>query len=63
LLVCHSAADDVVPITEAMEVFEAAKQPKSFVSLDADHYLFKREDAEYTAGLIAAWASRYLIAQ
>jgi uncharacterized protein len=60
LLVCHSAGDDVVPISEAAEIFEAAKHPKSFVSLDADHYLFKREDAEYAAGVIAAWASRYL---
>jgi putative redox protein len=59
LLVCHSAADDVVPISEASEIFEAAKHPKSFASLDADHYLFKRGDAEYAAGMIAAWARRY----
>jgi putative redox protein len=60
LLVCHSPADDVVPFSEALEIFEAARPPKAFVSLDrADHYLFKREDAEYVAGLIAAWAARY----
>jgi len=61
LLVCHSPDDDVVPVSEAGEIFEAAQHPKAFVSLDrADHYLFKREDAEYVAGLIAAWAARYL---
>jgi fermentation-respiration switch protein FrsA (DUF1100 family) len=61
LLVCHSPADDVVPISEASEIFEAARHPKAFVSLDrADHYLFKREDAEYVASVIAAWAARYL---
>jgi uncharacterized protein len=60
LLICHAPADDVVPISEAGEMFEAAKPPKSFISLaDADHYLFKREDAEYVADVIAAWARRY----
>jgi putative redox protein len=60
LLVCHSPADDVVPLAEGMEIFDAANQPKSFVSLNSDHYLFKHEDADYAAGIIAAWASRYL---
>jgi alpha/beta superfamily hydrolase len=61
LLICHAPADDVVPFSEAIEMFEAANQPKSFFSLDgADHYLFKREDADYVASVIAAWAARYL---
>lgn len=60
LLICQSPKDDVVPLQEALDLFEAAEHPKSFVSLDADHYLFKHEDAEYAAGLIAAWAARYL---
>ena len=61
LLICHAPNDDVVPLSEASEIFQAAAHPKSFVSLDtADHYLFKRGDAEYTAGVIAAWAARYL---
>jgi putative redox protein len=64
LLICHAPADDVVPLAEAGEIFQAAEHPKSFVSLDtADHYLFKRADAEYAAGVIAAWASRYLFAE
>ena len=61
LLVCHAPSDDVVPLAEASEIFQAAAHPKSFVSLDtADHYLFKREDAEYAATVIAAWATRYV---
>lgn len=61
LLICHAPADDVVPISEAGEMFDAANHPKSFISLsDADHYLFKREDTEYVAGVIAAWARRYI---
>lgn len=61
LLVCHAPADDVVPFSEALEMFELARQPKSFLTLDgADHYLFKREDADYVAGIIAAWAACYL---
>ena len=61
LLICHSPVDDIVPVSEATEIFEAAQQPKSFVSLDtADHYLFKRDDADYVASVIAAWAARYL---
>jgi putative redox protein len=61
LLVCQSPNDDVVPLHEAMDMFEGAEHPKSFVSLDtADHYLFKHEDAEYVAGVIAAWAARYI---
>jgi putative redox protein len=61
LLICHSPTDDVVPFSEGIDMFEAARRPKNFISLDgADHYLFKRDDAEYVAGLIAAWAARYL---
>jgi putative redox protein len=61
LLVCQSPNDDVVPLQEALDMFEGAEHPKSFVSLDnADHYLFKREDSEYVAGVISAWVERYL---
>jgi putative redox protein len=39
----------------------AADWLKSFVSLDrADHLLTRREDAQYVATVLAAWASRYL---
>lgn len=61
LLVLHSPADAVVSIDHASAIFQAAKHPKSFVSLDdADHLLTRREDAAYAAHVIAAWAQRYL---
>ncbi|GMM94331.1 alpha/beta fold hydrolase [Qipengyuania sp. MTN3-11] len=61
LLFLHSPTDRVVGIENAGALFEAAKHPKSFVSLDhADHLLLDPADAEFTAGVIAAWAHRYL---
>lgn len=61
LLVMHAPADTVVSVDHASAIFLAAKHPKSFVSLDtADHLLTRREDARYAAGVLAAWAARYL---
>jgi putative redox protein len=61
LLVLHSPQDKIVGIENASGIFLAAKHPKSFVSLDgADHLLTSRQDADYVAEIIAAWASRYL---
>ncbi|MGZ5118026.1 MAG: alpha/beta hydrolase family protein [Burkholderiales bacterium] len=61
LLVMHSPRDTIVDISNASHIFAAAKHPKSFVSLDtADHLLTSKEDAEYVAEVLAAWASRYL---
>ena len=61
LLVMHSPVDRVVAIENAANIFRAARHPKSFVSLDrADHLLTNPDDAEYAAGVIAAWAAHYL---
>ena len=61
LLVFHAPMDEVVSIDNAATIFGAAKHPKSFVSLDgADHLLHRKEDAIYVAGVIAAWAERYI---
>lgn len=61
LLVFHSPIDNVVSIDQAAEIYQAAKHPKSFISLDqADHLLSQSADAEYVAATMAAWASRYL---
>lgn len=61
LLILHSPLDRVIGIDNAEAIFRAAMHPKSFVSLDrADHLLSSEQDAEYAAGLIAAWASKYL---
>lgn len=61
LLVLHAPRDMVVGVDHASRIFLAAHHPKSFVSLDdADHLLSRTADADYAAGVIAAWASRYL---
>ncbi|MCR9247067.1 MAG: alpha/beta fold hydrolase [bacterium] len=60
-LICHSPSDEIVPVDEAAKIYGALRHPKSFVSLaDADHLLTRREDSEYVATVLAAWASRYL---
>jgi len=61
LLVMHAPNDTTVSLSNAMEIFTAAKHPKSFVSLDdADHLLTGRNDAAYVANVIAAWSARYI---
>ncbi len=61
LLVMHAPLDGVVGIENARALYDAARHPKSFLSLDgADHLLSRREDAAYAAGVLAAWASRYV---
>jgi uncharacterized OsmC-like protein/pimeloyl-ACP methyl ester carboxylesterase len=61
LLVMHAPRDAVVGIDNATAIFTAARHPKSFVTLDdADHLVTRPRDAEYLAGVIAAWAERYL---
>ncbi|MEE8600894.1 bifunctional alpha/beta hydrolase/OsmC family protein [Euzebya tangerina] len=61
LLVMHSPLDQTVGVDNAREIYDAAKHPKSFVSLDrADHLLSDPMDARYAAQVIAAWAERYL---
>ncbi len=61
LLVMHAPLDSTVGIDNATRIFLAARHPKSFVTLDdADHLISRPEDAEYAAGVIASWATRYL---
>jgi len=61
LLVMHSPIDRLVGVDNAREIYQTAKHPKSFISLDdADHLLSKRSDAEYAASVLAVWAQRYL---
>ncbi|MCJ7752927.1 MAG: bifunctional alpha/beta hydrolase/OsmC family protein [Thermoanaerobaculales bacterium] len=60
LMVFHSPLDTTVGIDHAMEIFQAAQQPKSFISLDrADHLLSGADDARYVGSMIAAWARRF----
>ncbi|MCP4308670.1 MAG: alpha/beta fold hydrolase [bacterium] len=61
LLVMHAPRDTLVGIENASDIFMAAKHPKSFVTLDdADHLITVEADAEYAAGVIAAWSALYL---
>ena len=61
LLVLHAPTDQTVGVENAGAIFQAARHPKSYVSLDdADHLLTRPSDAAYAADVIAAWASRYL---
>ncbi|MGH1353316.1 MAG: bifunctional alpha/beta hydrolase/OsmC family protein [Methyloligellaceae bacterium] len=61
LIIFHAPLDQTVGIENAGMIFEAAKHPKSFVSLDdADHLLSRRSDASYVASVLSAWAERYI---
>lgn len=61
LLIFHSPVDRTVGIDNAASLYDAARHPKSFVSLDdADHLLTAERDARYVGTVLAAWASRYV---
>jgi putative redox protein len=60
-LFCHAPLDKIVGVDNARILFEAAKHPKSFLSLDrADHLLGDPDDARYAGRMIAAWLSRFI---
>ena len=61
LLILHAPQDDIVGIENAAEIYQAARHPKSFISLDkANHLLTNAKDAAFAAQMIVAWASRLL---
>jgi alpha/beta superfamily hydrolase len=61
LLILHSPTDDVVGIENAAKIFQTARHPKSFISLDrADHLLMDKKDSLYAGSIIATWALRYV---
>lgn len=61
LLVLHSPLDDTVHVDNARMIYEAAKHPKSFISLDGvDHLMTRRRDAEYVADILSTWSNRYI---
>jgi len=63
LLVLHSPIDETVGIENAAQIFQAARHPKSFISLDtADHLLSNPEDSLYAGAVTAAWALKYVSA-
>ncbi|HWU21045.1 MAG TPA: alpha/beta fold hydrolase [Nocardioides sp.] len=61
LLVMHSPTDDTVDISNAGDIFTAARHPRSFVSLEgSDHLLTAHGQAARAARIIGAWAEPYL---
>ena len=61
VLIFHAPGDEVVAIDNARKIYDAARHPKSFVSLDgADHMLSDPADGEFVASMLAAWAARHL---
>lgn len=62
LMIFHSPVDQTVGIEHAATLYQAARHPKSFVSLDkADHLLLNDPaDAEFVGKVLAAWSERYL---
>ena len=61
LLVLHAPRDATVGIENATQIFQAARHPKSFVTLDdADHLISRAQDAEYAADVIGTWVNRYI---
>jgi putative redox protein len=61
LAVFHSPFDRIVGIENAAKIFDAARHPKSFISLDnADHLLRREQDSLYVGHVISAWAHKYI---
>ena len=61
LMIFHSPVDQTVGIENAADIFQAAKHPKSFVSLDrANHLLTDAADAMYVGHVLSAWARKYI---
>ena len=61
LLVMHSPTDSTVSVDEAAAIYQQARHPKSFISLEnADHLLSKASDSKYVSKVLAAWATRYI---
>jgi pimeloyl-ACP methyl ester carboxylesterase len=61
LLVMHSPTDDTVAIENASGIFQLARHPRSFVSLEgSDHLLTKPGQARRAARITSAWADPYL---
>ncbi len=62
LIIFHSPQDRTVGIDNASYIFQTAKHPKNFISLDrADHLLSDPRDAVYVGAVTAVWAGKYLI--
>lgn len=61
LLIMHAPQDTTVEIENAARIYQTAKHPKSYISLDgADHLLSNKADSRYAGEMIGSWVQRYL---
>jgi len=61
LLILHSPQDMTVGIENASLIYNKAKHPKSFISLDgSDHLMTNKSDAIYVGKVLAEWSLRYV---
>ncbi|MFA7460321.1 MAG: alpha/beta hydrolase, partial [Trueperaceae bacterium] len=61
LLVTHSPVDNVIGIENARRIYDAARHPKSFVSLaGADHEFTRPLQAHVAGELVGAWTATVL---
>ncbi len=61
LMIFHSPRDETVGIGNAARLYEMARHPKSFVSLDdADHLLVEERDSRFVGRMLGSWAARYV---
>lgn len=60
-LVIHGTEDSTVDISHGQALFQAARQPKSFLAVPgAEHLLGRREDTDLAGAVLAAWANSAL---
>ncbi|MGW0163324.1 alpha/beta hydrolase family protein [Mycobacterium sp. NPDC003323] len=61
LLILHSPTDNTVGIENASDIFQTARHPRSFVSLEGSQHLLTGPGQAKRAGrIIGAWADAYL---
>ncbi|NMN94065.1 alpha/beta hydrolase family protein [Antrihabitans stalactiti] len=61
LLILHSPTDNTVGIANASAIFQTARHPRSFVSLEgSEHFLTRPGQAQRAGRIIGAWADAYL---
>ncbi|NHW47053.1 alpha/beta hydrolase [Paenarthrobacter sp. MSM-2-10-13] len=61
LMVMHSPTDNTVGIDNASEIFQTARHPRSFISLEgSEHLLTGKGQAARVARIIGAWADPYM---
>ncbi len=61
LLLIHGEADELIPVTEALDIFRAAQPPKRLELIGgADHRFSEDSHVEEIGELIAGWFERHL---